>query len=272
MNPAEKVYTVITGASEGFGKALSLECAAHKYNLILTALPGRELEQLASFIRSNFDVDVITMGYDLAVEENCFAFCRKITDLGVQVNMLINNAGVGSTVKFENGTLDLFLKQVHLNIGATVIITKLLLPLLLNHKKSYILNTSSFSVFFFLYAKSVYGATKTFIYYFSKSLRKEVKSKGVSVTVLLPSGMNSNVEQNLTNKSAGLFARISFMNPEDVAPVAIKALLAGKEEVIPGTINNVYKFLSYILPGSLKNIISQYNIAKLEKTRSINAK
>jgi short-subunit dehydrogenase len=260
-----KVYTVITGASEGLGKALALECARHHYNLILTALPGKELENLSAFIKSGFDVDVISMGYDLTVEENCFKLCKTITDSGVHVNMLINNVGLGSTVKFENGDLDLFLKQIHLNIRTTVILSKLLLPLLINHRKSYILNVSSFSVFFFLYAKTVYGATKAFIYYFSKSLRKELKSKGVNVTVLLPGGMNTNIEKYITNKATGFFPQLSFMNPEDVAPVAIKALLEGKEEIIPGYTNKFFRFLDYILPGPLKKMLTLYNFKKIEK-------
>lgn len=264
MRSETKVYSVITGASNGLGKALALECARLQYNLILTALPGKELENLSAFIKSNYQVDVISIGYDLAEEENCYNFCRDINDLGISINMLINNVGLGSTVQFEKGELALFLKQIHLNTGATVILTKLLLPLLLKHKKSYILNVSSLSVFYFLYAKSVYGASKSFIYYFSKSLRKEVKSMGVNVTVLIPGGINSNIEKFHINKDSGFFTQLSFMNPEDVASIAMKALLNGKEEVIPGFTNKVFKFLNYILPGALKNWLTLYNIKKIE--------
>lgn len=265
MSSEVKVYTVITGASDGLGKALALECARLHYNLILTALPGKELDNLSAFIKSNFDVDVITLSFDLTAEENCFQFCHSLIESGVQVNMLINNVGLGSTVQFEKGEIDLFLKQINLNVNATVILTKLLLPLLLNHKKSYILNVSSLSVFFFLYAKSVYGASKSFIYYFSKSLRKELKTKGVNVTVLMPGGINSNVEKYLTNKDSGFFLQLSFMNPEDVATLSIKALLKGKEEVIPGITNKIFKILNYLLPGFFKNMLMLNNIKRIEK-------
>ena len=90
-----KAYTLITGASEGFGKSLALECASRKMNLILVALPGPELYNLADFIKRNYGVVVIPFEKDLSVEENCLQLFNEIEALQVPVNMLINNAGIG---------------------------------------------------------------------------------------------------------------------------------------------------------------------------------
>ena len=64
-------YTMITGASEGLGKALAIECAKHKMNLILVSLPGIELYQLASYIRRRYSVKVCEFETDISREQNC---------------------------------------------------------------------------------------------------------------------------------------------------------------------------------------------------------
>src|SRR5438046_905320 len=95
-----KFYTLITGASEGFGKALAIECARRRMNLILVALPGPELQHLACFIRKNFFVDVQFFEADLAQEVECYELHTKIVQGQLPVNVLINNAGVGNTQMF----------------------------------------------------------------------------------------------------------------------------------------------------------------------------
>src|SRR6187551_3824696 len=91
-------YTLITGASEGFGKALAFECAAKKMNLILVALPGPELYHLANYIKRNYEVDVVPIEKDLSKEEDCMTLFEEVSALRLRVNMLINNAGIGSTM------------------------------------------------------------------------------------------------------------------------------------------------------------------------------
>ena len=75
-----KNYCLITGASEGFGKALALECASRKMNLILVSLPGPELYYLADFIKRNYKVEVIAIEKDLCLEENCIAVFNEVKD------------------------------------------------------------------------------------------------------------------------------------------------------------------------------------------------
>ena len=152
----------------------------------------------------------------------------------------------------------------------TVQLTHLFLPELKKHQRSYILNVSSLCVFFYLAKKQVYGATKSFIYFFSKSLRKELQQQGVNVTVLCPGGINSNPFQYMLNHQASFFGRISVMNPEDIAPIAIKGLLKGKERIIPGKLNRLFMWLDKLLPAWLKNKMTlqqmkKFNTLKVER-------
>src|ERR1700741_5198861 len=149
------IYTLITGASEGLGKALAIECARRKMNLILVALPGPELYALANLIKENYPVQVISIGKDLCRDESCVELYNEISGLNLSVNMLINNAGIGSTVLFEEGAIALYEKQIKLNVLATTLITRLFLNTLQRHNHSYILNVGSLASFFYLPKKQV---------------------------------------------------------------------------------------------------------------------
>jgi short-subunit dehydrogenase len=93
MDQSKKTYTLITGASEGLGKSLAIECARRKMNLILVALPGPELHSLSDFIQRYYDVDVVCIEIDLCRDESCIQLFNEVSALNLPVNMLINNAG-----------------------------------------------------------------------------------------------------------------------------------------------------------------------------------
>ena len=105
---------------------------------------------------------------------------KTIAAMNVEVNMLINNAGIGSTLFFAEGSADLYERQIKLNVLATTLITHFFLEMLKRHKRAYILNVGSMASFFCLPKKNVYGATKSFIYHFSRSLIKELKKSHYS--------------------------------------------------------------------------------------------
>lgn len=250
-----KKYTLITGASEGFGKALAIECATRKMNLVLVALPGPEIFYLADFIKCNYNVDVIGIEADLSMEENYIMVFNLIQELGIAVNMLINNAGLGGTMLFSEGPISFYKKQIKLNILATTLLTHLFLDTLKTNGPSYILNVGSLSSYFFLPKKQVYGATKSFIYCFSKSLNRELKKSKISVSVICPGNMNTNISVTQLIKTSNWFSRHSVMNPEDVAPVAINGLLNKKEVIIPGRLNKIFLLMNKMLPSFIKKTL-----------------
>lgn len=187
-----RFYTLITGASEGFGKALALECARRQMNLILVALPGVNLHELSICIKTKYGVDVVAIEQDLCEDDGCKNIFLQVTTMALQVNMLINNAGIGSTELFKEGCIIHYEKQIRLNVLATTLLTRLFLDTLKQNSPSYILNVGSLASFFSLAKKQVYGATKSFVWYFSKSLRKELRSENITVSVVCPGGMYTN--------------------------------------------------------------------------------
>lgn len=251
-----KNYCLITGASEGFGRALAIECAGRKMNLILVALPGPELFYLANFIERNYKVEVIVFEKDLTKEEECTMLYKEVCERNYNINILINNAGLGNTQLFSEGSIFFYEQQLKLNVVATTLLTRLFLDMLRNNAPAYILNVGSLCSFFYLAKKQVYGATKSFIYFFSKSLRRELQNENIHVSVICPGSMNTNTSVILLNKKSSWLSQLAVMNPEKVAPIAIDGLLKRKEVIIPGSVNKFFLVLNKLIPASLKKIIT----------------
>ena len=257
------LYTLITGASEGFGRALAIECARRNMNLILVALPGSDLCELAFVIRNKFQVDVVSIEKDLCEESSCLEIFNQVNAMGLKVNMLFNNAGIGSTALFEEGNIAGYEKQIKLNVLATTLLSRLFLNMLKQNSPSYIMNVGSLASHFNLPKKQVYGATKSFVYYFSRSLRKELKKDKVYVSVLCPGGMTTNPNVTQTIRSGNYFSRLSSMEPEEVVPVALNGLFSKKAVIVPGRWNNIFLMLDKVLPAFIKNMLTNHTMNTL---------
>ncbi|HET6769832.1 MAG TPA: SDR family NAD(P)-dependent oxidoreductase [Chitinophagaceae bacterium] len=261
----DKNFALITGASEGFGKAMALECAARNMNLVLVALPGSALNGLASFIERNYGVNVLFFEHDLSKKEDCIHLFEKIKDKEIPVNVLINNAALGGTHFFEEKDPEYYYKQIELNVVAPTLLTHLFLQTLEKNSPAHILNVGSLASFFFLPKKGVYGGTKSYLISFSKSLRKELKAKNVFVSAVCPGGMNTTPMLILQNKQVKGLGRWSIMNPEEVAKITIDGMLARKELIIPGFWNRMFMLFDKLLPKWYKEMLTD-NTMKKSKT------
>ena len=108
--------------------------------------------------------------------------------------------------------------------------------------------------------KLVYGATKSFISFFTKTLADDLKEENVYVSLLCPGGMNTNLALTLMNKTGNFIARLSIMNPEDVGRIAVRDLLRKKELIIPGRLNQCFLVMEKILPSFLKKTLTRYSM------------
>ena len=250
--PINNHYVLITGASEGFGKALALECAARGRNLVLVALPTPELYYLGIFIEKNYQVDVITIEADLSDIEECVKVYEAVIAKKIQLNILINNAGIGGTHFFEERNARDYFRQIQLNVAAPTILARLFLPMLKSNGPAHILNVSSLASFFCLPKKQVYSATKSYLLAFSRSLRKELKQSNIHVSVLCPGGMNTTPSLTLANRTCTWLSQWSIMDPEVVAEFAMDRMFRNKEVIIPGQLNRFFLALDKMLPHIIK--------------------
>lgn len=257
-------YTLITGASDGFGKALALECAGRNMNLVLVSLPFTGLANLASFIKKDFGVRVYYFEHDLTKKEECYSLFSEINNLHIPLNVLINNAGMGGTHFFEEKDVEFYYRQIELNVVAPTLISRLFLDTLKENCPAHILNVSSMAGLFNLPRKQVYGGTKSFLVSFSKSLRLELLQKKVYVSVVCPGGMNTNAAMTVANFCLKGIDRWSILNPEVVAKITIDKMLQKKNVIVAGFWNHFFLFLGKVLPAFIKNRITMGAMKKLK--------
>ncbi len=257
-------FTLITGASKGFGKAMSLELAERGMNLVLIALPNSGLKELSRFIENNFGVEVFYLEEDLSVIDTYYEIYDFIENNNINIKYLINNAGILSRGMFDDLDNQFIIDQIEVNVMAPTVLIKLLLPNLKQNAPSGILNISSMAGFFALPKKQVYGGTKAYLLSFSNSLRKELKKDNISVTTICPGGLNTTTKLCYQNRILGFMARESTLTPEEAAKIAVNGMLKGKKVVVPGFINKCFLALDKLLPEFIQDKLTSGEIKKLE--------
>jgi len=251
----QKLRALVTGASEGLGKSFAFELASRNIDLILISLPNSGLPELAAFIRSNFNVEVVYFELDLTKAELFEDVFKRIKEMHLLIDILINNAGLGNWSWFEDKSIDFYKTQIDLNITSTVLLTRLFLGQVSKANYSYILNVGSLGGRFIVPRKQVYGATKSFITYFTKCLQIEQSGSLVRISLLSPGGINTKPELLVLNHSLKGISKATILEPDEVAKEAVEGLLKGKREIIPGTLNRLLVIFDVFLPGFIKEMI-----------------
>ncbi len=248
MKNMEK-YSVITGASMGLGRELAIESARRGRNLILVALPGRNLAELCTEIELAFGVRAIARECDLTDEACLNRLAVEIIE-GFAVDRLINNAGIGGTARFEEVSQDYLDRMIHLNVRATTLLTHMLLPELRSHSRALIMNIASVAAFGPLPYKTIYPATKSFIYSFSRSLSRELRQTGVRVVVVAPGPIVTNPDVALRIIRQGALGRIGLLTAGRISKLALDGAEQGREVIVPGFMNRLNRFLLKYAPES----------------------
>ena len=264
-----KKFTLITGASTGLGKDLAIECARNNRNLILTALPGEQIAELGSLISEKYKVKVSTFEIDFTIEGELQKLVAEAIR-SFEIDMLINNAGVGGTKSFLDASPDYIDQIVLLNMRALVLLTRLLLPVLKKQEKSYILNIASMASFGPMPFKTVYPASKAFVYSFSRGLSAELKGTGVSVSVAHPGGMKTNPEVTRRIEKHNKLIQATTLSTKKVAQICIRQTLKNDELIIPGFMNKLSWMVLKIIPVWLRLIIMRSSLQnELQNSKQI---
>ena len=243
---------LITGASKGIGKAIAIELAKKKYDLILVARSEKILQTISKEIATKYGVKADFKAIDLSeigAATKLFDWC---TAQKYQISMLVNNAGYGLSGKFESYDSTENFSMMQLNMITPVQLCQAFLPLLKTQPKAYIMNIASSTAYQAIPNMSLYAATKVFILRFSRGLKLELSSTNVSVTVVSPGSTDTEfVDRANINQKALKAAQKVNMTAEAVAKIAVAGTLAGKTEVITGLINKLGAFAAWLLPDSL---------------------
>jgi len=245
-----KKYALVTGASKGIGKSISIELAKRGFNLIIVARSESELLTLKNEISKKYNVAVEAIVLDLSKEQAPAELAQNITLKNYRLNALINNAGYGLWGNFCELKLDEQMDMCRLNMDAVTKLCHLLIPNLLKANQSYILNISSTAAYQAVPTLAIYSATKAYILSFTRALRFELKNTSVSVSCLSPGPVDTAFAHRAGMDAFSKMAEKFNMKPNVVAEIAVKGMLAKKSEIIPGFTNFISVYANRILPKS----------------------
>ena len=245
------IFTLITGASTGIGKALAIESAKRGWNLALIALPDEKLQDFSESLEKNYHIKTEFLEIDLTDKKSPQLVYEWCQNRGIHVGRLINNAGVGMCDQFLSLSYEFYEKMMMLNMVSLVCLTRLFLPELGKCPAAFILNSGSLAGFYPSPYKSVYAASKSFVNMFSLALREELRQSGISVSVLCPGSVPTNDAVKMRIPRNGYFARAAVLSSERVARIALEKMEEGKAIIIPGFVNKLYYFLGLIFPFKL---------------------
>jgi short-subunit dehydrogenase len=253
---------LITGASSGIGLELAKCFAAEECNLILTARNREALEKLADELCRKHDIKVEIVIADLSLPESPQKIISEIKGRGINVDVLVNNAGFGLHGAFTELPLKRQLEIVQVNIAALVELTGLFLPDMLRRNRGGILNVGSVAGFVPGPQMAVYYASKAFVLSFSESLHEELRETKIQVTNLCPGPTESNFS-SVARSHRAREAQAKKMSAAEVARIGHRDFRAGVHISLPGAINKISAFAPRVFPRTVvRRLIGRYNKLK----------
>lgn len=239
---------LVTGASSGIGAAFADALAARGTALVLVARSTEILHQSAARLRAEHGVGVDVIGCDLVAEGAVASLCARIDELGVTVDVLVNNAGFATQGRFEEIRADRDRDQVLLNVLAVVELCHALAPSMVARGAGAIINVASMGGFQPAPYLAVYGASKAFVLSFSQALTAELRGRGVRVLALCPGPVDTAFFEVLGSREAAIGQQLSAAA---VVEAALAAVDAGRAVVVPGRRNALTARLVRLLPQSV---------------------
>lgn len=252
-HPSPDGTALVTGASSGIGRELARQLAERGHGVTLVARRVEQLEALAEEIAVH-DIRVEVLPTDLLDRDQRAALPARLGDLGLRIDVLVNNAGLSTMGPVHDSDPDAEMRMVELDVLAVVDLCSRFLPGMVERRRGAVLNVASTAAFQPLPGQAAYGASKAFVLSYTRSLGGELRGTGVSTTALCPGPVDTGFAEvaGISQQDAER-AMPSFMweSASDVARAGLDALAAGHPVVIPGRANWVAANLSHLMPKRL---------------------
>ncbi|UCG02160.1 MAG: SDR family oxidoreductase [Candidatus Heimdallarchaeota archaeon] len=202
---------IITGASKGIGKAISLNFAANNIDVVLAARNKTQLKQLQDEIEENYQVKSLIVPTDVTDEIQVKTLVQKTLDQFGKIDILINNAGVGRFKRADEFTLDDYNYMFDINVKGVFLVTKYVVPHMVARESGQIINIASIAGKNGFKTGTLYAASKHAVVGYTWSLREDLKEYKIKVSVVCPGSVVTEFGGKKPDKVEW------SMEPEDVA-------------------------------------------------------
>jgi hypothetical protein len=231
---------LVTGASSGIGRELAIVLARNGHDLVLVARRRPELESLADELQAAYQATSHVVPADLSSGDGVAAVVAAVDAAGLEVDVLINNAGLGGHGRFTETETASDEMQLSVNVLALTRLTKAFLPGMVSRRRGRVLNLASTAAFQPGPFMAIYYATKAYVLSFSEALSEEVRGTGVTVTALAPGAVRTAFfDVAKVDSNSRLVRSPGTLDADVVAQAGYDAMMRGRSLVIPGFANRL---------------------------------
>ena len=241
---------LITGASSGLGEEFARQLARENYDLVLTARREDRLKTVAAEAIKLGSSKVEVIASDLGQPDAAVKLHRQVSERGLEIECLVNNAGFGTHGIFHKMPLDREVEEMNLNITALVSLTRLFIDGMVARHRGTIINVASTAAFQPVPYMATYAATKAFVLNFSEAVALEVRNLGVTVMALCP-GPTRTEFQGTAGVESSAFPSFAYMDAKTVVAQALASAKRGKAVRINGIMNQVMAQSNRITPRAV---------------------
>lgn len=241
---------LITGASGGIGKGIAEAAARQGWDLVLCARKTSGIEAFAADWRQRHGVQVTALAQDLSLPGGADALFEAVRARGIEIDCLVNNAGIGVYGEFAQTSLDEELAMLRLNVEAPTVLAKRLLPQLLA-RGGRILNIASIASFPPGPYLAVYYGSKAYLRSWSEGIAEELAARGVAVTAYCPGPVRTGFAERANARRSALFSGARLPDGDDVGRRAWQACMQGRRLVVDGFFNKLQVLAMRFTPRTL---------------------
>lgn len=251
MSDLEGKTALVTGASSGLGADFATILAERGCSLVLVARREDRLQKLANDLRQRHGTRSHVIPLDLSQLDAAQDLYDRTRAMGLQVDVLINNAGFGVYGPFVDVPWERERQMLLLDIVALVHLTKLFVRDMVARDYGYVLQVASIGAYQPSPTYATYSAAKAFVLSFGEALNFELRRTKVRVSVLSP-GVTETEFLDVAGQSRTLYQRLSMMKSRPVAEIGISAMLAGRPSKIAGVMNALTAWSFRFMPRRLQ--------------------
>lgn len=248
-------WAVVTGASGGIGKELAVALAEKGVNLVLAARSVATMEALAAQLRGQHGIETVVEALDLAAPGAASQLKHRLDQRGLQIDILINNAGAGIISEFTEQPLAQINAMLQLNIVGLTELTHLYAQDMQRRGRGHILLLASVAGYFPCPLYASYAATKAYVLSLGVALHTELAPHGVGVTVLSP-GVTDTGFFDAAGEQPNAMQRRTMMQPRAVADIGLAALFANRASVVAGRMNRYLTVFTRLIPRRMMSAIT----------------